>query len=26
VAITFSLLNGLMLWVRIRDENRALGR
>jgi methyltransferase len=26
VAIIFSLLNGLMLWVRIRDENRALGR
>lgn len=26
VAIVFSLLNGLMLWVRIRDENRALGR
>lgn len=26
VAIIFSLLNGLMLWVRIRDENLALGR
>ena len=26
VAIVFSLLNGLMLWVRIRAENRALGR
>lgn len=26
VAIVFSLLNGLLLWVRIRDENRALGR
>ena len=26
VAIVFSLLNGLMLWVRIRDENEALGR
>lgn len=26
VAIVFSLLNGLMLWVRIRSENRALGR
>lgn len=26
VAIVFSLLNGLMLWVRIREENRALGR
>ena len=26
VAILFSLLNGLMLWVRIRDENQALGR
>lgn len=25
VAILFSLLNGLLLWVRIRDENRALG-
>jgi methyltransferase len=26
VAIIFSLLNGLLLWVRIRDENEALGR
>jgi methyltransferase len=26
VAIVFSILNGLMLWVRIREENRALGR
>ncbi len=26
VAILFSILNGLMLWVRIRDENKALGR
>ena len=26
VAMVFSLLNGLLLWVRIRDENRALGR
>ena len=26
VAVVFSLLNGLLLWVRIRDENRALGR
>ena len=26
VAIIFSLLNGLILWVRIRAENRALGR
>jgi methyltransferase len=26
VAIVFSVLNGLLLWVRIRDENRALGR
>ena len=26
VAIVFSILNGLLLWVRIRDENRALGR
>ena len=26
VAIVFSVLNGLMLWVRIRDENQALGR
>jgi len=26
VAIVFSLLNGLILWVRIRAENRALGR
>ena len=26
VAIVFSLLNGLMLWVRIWAENRALGR
>ena len=26
VAILFSVLNGLLLWVRIRDENRALGR
>ena len=26
VAIAFSILNGLLLWVRIRDENRALGR
>ena len=26
VAIVFSLLNGLMLWVRIGAENRALGR
>ena len=26
VAILFSALNGLMLWVRIRDENKALGR
>ena len=26
VALVFSLLNGLMLWVRIRAENRALGR
>ena len=26
VAIVFSLLNGMMLWVRIRAENRALGR
>jgi methyltransferase len=26
VAIIFSLLNGLMLWVRISAENRALGR
>jgi len=26
VAIVFSVLNGLMLWVRIREENRALGR
>lgn len=26
VAILFSILNGLLLWVRIRDENRALGR
>ena len=26
VAVVFSCLNGLLLWVRIRDENRALGR
>ena len=26
VAIIFSILNGLILWVRIRDENLALGR
>ena len=26
VAIVFSLLNALLLWVRIRAENRALGR
>lgn len=26
VAIVFSVLNGLLLWVRIRDENIALGR
>lgn len=26
VALVFSVLNGLMLWVRIRDEDRALGR
>jgi methyltransferase len=26
VAIVFSVLNGLILWVRIRAENRALGR
>ena len=26
VAIVFSLLNGLLLWVRITCENRALGR
>lgn len=26
VAIVFSLLNGLLLWVRINDENKALGR
>ena len=26
VAIVFSLLNGVLLWVRIRDENEALGR
>ena len=26
VAIAFSLLNALLLWVRIRDENSALGR
>ena len=26
VAIIFSALNGLMLWVRIREENEALGR
>ena len=26
VAIVFSILNGLLLWVRIRDENKALGR
>lgn len=26
VAIIFSLLNALMLWVRIREENKALGR
>jgi methyltransferase len=26
VAIVFSVLNGLMLWVRIRAENHALGR
>ena len=26
VAIVFSVLNGLLLWVRIRDENMALGR
>jgi methyltransferase len=26
VAIVFSTLNGLLLWVRIREENRALGR
>lgn len=26
VAAVFSCLNGLLLWVRIRDENRALGR
>ena len=26
VAILLSLLNGLLLWVRIRDENQALGR
>ena len=26
VSIIFSVLNGLMLWVRIRAENRALGR
>lgn len=26
VAIIFSLLNGLLLWVRIRAENQALGR
>ena len=26
VAILFSLLNGVILWVRIRAENRALGR
>ena len=26
VAIIFSILNGLMLWVRIREESRALGR
>jgi len=26
VAIIFSLLNGLLLWVRIRCENQALGR
>lgn len=26
VAIVFSILNALLLWVRIRDENKALGR
>ena len=26
IAILFSVLNGLLLWVRIRDENQALGR
>ena len=26
VAIVFSVLNGLLLWVRIADENKALGR
>ena len=26
VAIVFSVLNLMLLWVRIRDENRALGR
>ena len=26
VALVFSTLNGLLLWVRIRDENKALGR
>ena len=26
VSILFSILNGLLLWVRIRDENLALGR
>jgi len=26
IAIVFSVLNGLLLWVRIRDENEALGR
>ena len=26
VAVVFSILNALLLWVRIRDENQALGR
>ena len=26
VAVVFSLLNAVLLWIRIREENRALGR
>jgi methyltransferase len=26
VALVFTLLNGVLLWIRIREENRALGR
>jgi methyltransferase len=26
IALVFTIANGLLLWIRIREENRALGR